>query len=168
VSNSTKAYDEARKDSMSRGQFGLTSLYNRFHSPNETAPDIQELRRLHGEMDVAVLRAYGWDDLADQAAQPGFCQFLLDYEEDEDDTAADSSSTRQKKKPWRYRWPDPFRDEVLARLLALNAQRHKEEQLAGKHSSHQERTLKDNNLEKKTKRKKSQPDSTQQEMEFDE
>jgi hypothetical protein len=110
---------------------GLTTIYNRFHSPDERDPGILEIRRLHGEMDEAVLREYGWDDLADLAAQPDFSQFLLDYEVDEDDTGADSSSTRQKKKPWRYRWPDDFRDEVLARLLELNEQRHKEELLVG-------------------------------------
>ena len=38
---------------------------------------------------------------------------------------------RQKKKPWRYRWPDPFRDEVLARLLELNKQRAEQERLTG-------------------------------------
>lgn len=26
----------------------------------------------------------------------------------------------RRKKPWRYHWPDDFRDEVLARLLELN------------------------------------------------
>jgi hypothetical protein len=36
-----------------------------------------------------------------------------------------------KKKPWRYRWPDKVRDEVLARLLELNANRAREEELAG-------------------------------------
>ncbi len=39
---------------------------------------------------------------------------------------------RKKKKPWRYRWPDDFRDEVLARPLDLNRKRAKEERLAGK------------------------------------
>jgi hypothetical protein len=34
-----------------------------------------------------------------------------------------------KKKP--YRWPDEVRDEVLARLLELNAERAREEALAG-------------------------------------
>jgi hypothetical protein len=114
---------------------GLTRTYNRFHDPYEGNSDILELRRRHCKMDVSVLRAYGWDDLADQAAQPDFCQFLLDFEEDEDDTTSDSSSTRQKKKPWRYRWPDDFRDEVLARLLELNEQRHKEELLLVKGKS---------------------------------
>ena len=41
------------------------------------------------------------------------------------------SKKSKKKKPWRLRWPDDFRDEVLARLLELNERRHKEELLAG-------------------------------------
>ena len=36
-----------------------------------------------------------------------------------------------RKKPWRYRWPDDFRDEVLARLLALNKERAEQERLTG-------------------------------------
>jgi hypothetical protein len=100
---------------------GLTAVYNRFHDPDETDSDILQLRALHDAMDRAVLDAYGWTDL-----QPT-CEFLLDYEEDEDE---DATPARRKKKPWRYRWPDAFRDEVLARLLELNAQRAKEEALA--------------------------------------
>ena len=41
------------------------------------------------------------------------------------------SGPRRKKKPWRYRWPDEIRDEVLARLLELNRVRAEEEQLSG-------------------------------------
>ncbi|MBK6808167.1 MAG: hypothetical protein IPG81_04550 [Sandaracinaceae bacterium] len=52
--------------------------------------------------------AYGWTDIKPT------CDFFLDYEEEADE--AESSSGR-KKKPWRYRWPDDVRDEVLARLL---------------------------------------------------
>ena len=74
-------------------------------------------------MDRAVLDAYGWTDI-----QPR-CEFILDYEDDEDETPGKPS---KKKKPWRYRWPDEIRDEVLGRLLELNAQRAKEEALAGK------------------------------------
>jgi hypothetical protein len=36
-----------------------------------------------------------------------------------------------KKLPWRHRWPDAVRDDVLARLLALNAERYSEEQARG-------------------------------------
>ena len=62
------------------------------------------------------------------------CEFLLDYEEEEDQELATSNQelpSRRRKKPWRYRWPDDFRDEVLARLLELNRQRAEEERLSG-------------------------------------
>jgi hypothetical protein len=40
----------------------------------------------------------------------------------------------RRKLPWRYRWPDAVRDDVLARLLALNAERYAEEVARGLHS----------------------------------
>jgi hypothetical protein len=110
---------------MVRNHEGLTKTYNRFHDPDEHSVDIQKLRELHANMDKAVLEAYGWRDLA----QITKCDFLLDYDDDDDD--AESPSNRRRKKPWRYRWPDDFRDKVLARLLELNEQRHKEEAIAG-------------------------------------
>ncbi|MFN9660906.1 MAG: hypothetical protein ACK6BC_11110 [Cyanobacteriota bacterium] len=42
--------------------------------------------------------------------------------------------TGRRKLPWRYRWPDAVRDDVLARLLALNAERYAEEVNLGLHS----------------------------------
>ncbi len=42
--------------------------------------------------------------------------------------------TGRRKLPWRYRWPDSVRDDVLARLLALNAERYAEEVALGLHS----------------------------------
>jgi hypothetical protein len=58
------------------------------------------------------------------------CEFLLDYEEDQElATSNQELPTRHRRKPWRYRWPDDFRDEVLARLLELNRQRAEEERL---------------------------------------
>jgi hypothetical protein len=117
-----KEYYDYRAALMVRNNEGLTKTYNRFHDPNERSPDIQRLRDLHAAMDRAVLDAYGWTDL-----QPT-CEFLLDYEEDEDEEEAGG---RQRKKPWRYRWPDDFRDEVLARLLELNKKLAEQEALAG-------------------------------------
>ena len=108
---------------MVRNNEGLTKTYNRFHDPDERSPDILKLRELHAAMDRAVLDAYGWTDLKPT------CEFLLDYEEDEDEDEAGGG--RRRKKPWRYRWPDDFRDEVLARLLELNRQRAEEERLSG-------------------------------------
>jgi hypothetical protein len=108
-----KEYYEFRAALMVRNHEGLTKTFNRFHDPNERSADIERLRELHAAMDRAVLNAYGWPELERR------CEFLLDYEEDDEDGAAPS----KKKKPYRYRWPDEVRDEVLARLLELNRQR---------------------------------------------
>ena len=115
-----KAYYDFRAALMVRNGEGMTRTYNRFHDPDETDPDIAELRALHAAMDRAVLAAYGWRDIAPD------CEFLLDY-------AIDEEEWGQKKKPWRYRWPDATRDEVLARLLALNAERAEAERADDDH-----------------------------------
>jgi len=125
-------YYEYRSALMVRNDEGLTKTYNRFHDPEECSPDIHQLRTLHAATDRAVLAAYGWPDV------PTTCEFLLDYEEDED-SDIDSSPTakrkgKPKKKPYRYRWPDAVRDDVLARLLALNAELYAEEVALGLHS----------------------------------
>ena len=113
-----KEYYEFRADLMVRNNQGMTKTYNRLHDPYENSAEIDELRRLHEVMDRAVLDAYGWTDI------PTDCEFLLDYEIDEE-------TWGRKKKPYRYRWPDDVRDEVLARLLELNAERAAEEARAG-------------------------------------
>jgi hypothetical protein len=66
-------------------------------------------------MDCAVLRSYGWNDLADRVAP----LFL--------DDANENDHTYQG----RLFWPSDFSDEVLARLLALNAERAAAERAAG-------------------------------------
>jgi restriction-modification enzyme MmeI-like protein len=114
-----KTYYGFRAAFMAGNNEGLTETYNRFHDPEESDADILKLRDLHAAMDRAVLDAYGWTDILPT------CEFLLDYEEEDDDS--EFAAGRRKKKPWRYRWPDDVRDEVLARLLELNAIRAKEE-----------------------------------------
>ena len=103
-----QAYHDHRAALMVARNEGMTKTYNRFHDPDERSDDIVRLRELHAEMDRAVLRAYGWDDLADRA-EPIF----LDETNEDDHTYQG-----------RLFWPSAFRDEVLARLLALNAERH--------------------------------------------
>jgi hypothetical protein len=66
-------------------------------------------------MDVAVLRAYGWHDLADRAA-PNFIEQEAD--------AGKAPKTRLD-------WSAEFKDEVLARLLSLNAERAAAERASG-------------------------------------
>lgn len=113
-----QSYYEFRAALMVRNDEGLTKTYNRFHDPGERSADIFRLRELHAAMDRAVLDAYGWTDVQTD------CEFLLDYEIDEENWG-------DKKKPYRYRWPDAVRDDVLARLLDLNQTRHQEERAAG-------------------------------------
>ena len=118
LAESGRIYDQVRAALMSRNAEGLTDTYNRFHNPDEMDPEMLRFRELHSAMDRVVLDSYGWNDIRPT------CEFILDFEEDEE---ADASSGRRKKKPWRYRWPDDVRDEVLARLLELNAQRAKDQ-----------------------------------------
>jgi len=151
-------YHQFRSELMVRNNEGLTSTYNRFHDPAETSSGLLELRRLHSEMDQAVLNAYCWSDVSTA------CGFGLDYLDLEDEAQipedlqqriddgnlffwdgndaldfqgqleANRAITGRRKLPWRYRWPDAVRDDVLARLLALNAERYVEEVAMGLHS----------------------------------
>ena len=109
-----KTYYDFRASLMVRNDEGLTRTYNRFHDPDDHDPDIAKLRDLHAAMDRAVLDAYGWCDITTDY------EILLDY-------AIDEEEWGRRKKPWHYRWPDAVRDEVLARLLELNAARSAEE-----------------------------------------
>jgi len=160
-------YHQFRAELMVSNSEGLTSTYNRFHDPAETSSGPMELRRLHCEMDQAVLAAYGWSDV------PTSCGFGLDYLDTEEDAqlpedlqqriddgelffwdAGDALDfqgqfqaygviTGRRKLPWRYRWPDAVRDDVLARLLALNAERYAEEVALGLHSKGGKKPAKD-------------------------
>lgn len=108
-------YSDHRAAMMVARDEGMTKIYNRFHDRCELSKDIQRLRELHAEMDRAVLAAYGWDDLAARAE----AQWLDDENEPE--------HTYQG----RLFWSSAFRDEVLGRLLALNAERAAAERAAG-------------------------------------
>ncbi|MBX5131263.1 N-6 DNA methylase [Rhizobium lentis] len=106
-----QAYHNHRAALMVAADEGMTKTYNRFHKFDEQSELIKRLRELHDEMDQAVLRAYGWHDLADEL-RPEFLS-----EDTEDDHTYQG----------RYFWNAEGRDRVLSRLLALNAERHAEE-----------------------------------------
>lgn len=98
------AYHSLRQEVMDHRGEGLTDIYNRFHNRGEQSEDITQLRALHIEMDQAVAAAYGWQDLdLDQGFQ-------------------------ETKQGIRYTISETARREVLDRLLALNHQRHAEEE----------------------------------------
>jgi hypothetical protein len=152
---------EFRRNMMIHNGEGLTATYNRFHDPAEGDAEIMKLRELHDDMDRAVLDAYTWRDI-----KP-VCGFGLDYLDVEDEDmpedvpeqlwwpttaealafAAKLPQTRRRL-PWRYRWPEETRDEVLARLLELNKQRAEEERRTGEAAAAAEKKA------KKTARKK--------------
>ena len=113
-----EVYYDFRADLMVRNGEGLTKTYNRFHDRNNHDPGIARLRTLHAAMDRAVLHTYGWTDI------PTDCQFLPEHE------VVDDKASRGRGR-YRYRWPNQVRDEVLARLLEMNAERAREESWDG-------------------------------------
>jgi len=104
---------------------GLTKIHNRIHDPSNHTPAITELRALYAAMDRTVLDAYGWQDI------PTDCLFLFS---DDADTTKKAGTA-----PCRFRWPNPVRDEVLARLLALHEQRYDPEVALGLHKTGKQR-----------------------------
>ena len=94
---------------MQTSGLGLTATYNRFHDPAEKAPEIQELRRLHAQLDQAVAQAYGWQDLA----------LAHDFQ--------------QTKQGLRYTLAPALVEQILDRLLALNHARYQDEVARGLH-----------------------------------
>jgi Eco57I restriction-modification methylase/MmeI, target recognition domain len=85
---------------------GLTKFYNQLTKPDCTEPRIVELRQLHREMDHAVFAAYGWEDIE----VPPYI----------------TPTTPEEEKALKA-----FQDEIIDRLFVLNAERAKEEKLAG-------------------------------------
>lgn len=95
-----------RSSVMEARREGLTTTYNRLHTPHEVSRDITALRALHVEMDNAIAAAYGWTDL---------------------DFGHGFHETRQGI---RYTISEPARRSVLDRLLALNHDHYAREQAA--------------------------------------
>jgi hypothetical protein len=109
-------YHANRESLMQEESIGLTQLYNRFHARDDRDPRIEKLRELHREMDLAVARAYGWDDLY---LEHGFHEVPYLPENDR----------------VRFTISERVRLEVLRRLSKLNRQRYEEEVARGLHGS---------------------------------
>ena len=96
---------EARARYMVDTNQGLTKTYNALKDPACDDARILELRRLHEEMDRAVLAAYRWSNVP----VPPYCPLT-----DKDREALQA-----------------FEDEVIDRLYVLNAERAREEERLG-------------------------------------
>lgn len=109
-------YHEHRAVVMADEGIGLTQFYNRFHDPSDADSRIGVMRGLHREIDLAVARAYRWDDLD---LEHGFHKvpYLPEYDR------------------VRFTISDRVRLEVLRRLSELNHQRYEDEVAQGLHGS---------------------------------
>jgi hypothetical protein len=105
------APDTFRRDVMLARNSGLTKTYNLVFDPTVSDADIVELRRIHREIDIAAIKAYGWDDLLDQ----------LDH------------GFHPAGRDLRYTIGPAAQREILDRLLELNHARYAEEVAAGLH-----------------------------------
>jgi len=97
---------EARASYMVGTEQGLTQTYNLLKDATCDDPRIVELRRLHEDMDRAVLAAYAWSDVE----VPPYVTPSTDAER---------------------RRLEAFEDEVIDRLFVLNAERAREEKRLG-------------------------------------
>jgi hypothetical protein len=121
-------YHEHRRILMRQLWLGLTDIYNLFHARNLTPElvakvskksteeavtgyrGLLKLRRLHQELDEAVLDAYRWRDIK------------LDHDFYEVETLPENDRVRYTISP-------SARKDVLSRLLALNHERAKAQQV---------------------------------------
>lgn len=106
--------DALRRKIMTSRNIGLTALYNLFHNPAEKDAELEEMRKLQREIDVAVRDSYGWQDID------------LDHGFHEVGYLPSSDNVR-------YTISEPARIEILKRLAALNRQRWEEEEAKGLH-----------------------------------
>jgi hypothetical protein len=106
-------YLQARRRVMrnAASPIGLTKLYNRFHDEEDVDGRIVHLREMQREIDAAVMRGYGWDDVDlghGYHAQP---------------TLAENDRIR-------FTISYAARAEVLRRFAELNRQRYEAEEAA--------------------------------------
>jgi hypothetical protein len=108
-------YETRRRSLCADFGLGLTDIYNRLHTDTESDPRIKDLRDLQCEIDLAVARAYGWDNLD---LEHGFHEVPYLPENDR----------------IRFTISETARVEVLRRLSELNRQRYEDEVARGLHA----------------------------------
>ncbi len=104
-----KAFELVRNKALSEYSFGMTGVYNEVHRSSCDLELIVELRRLQIELDLALLRAYGWNDIG---LGYGFHKIAHLPESDR----------------VRYTFCEQARQEILNRLSKLNLKRWQSQQ----------------------------------------
>jgi hypothetical protein len=161
VSDICKSYSEERAFLLKQMSLGPTKAYGALHSPLTSRDKIAAFRALHDQANQAVAQCYDWHDID---LTCGFGLDKFDFDDDlvlsaelqdridggelffasAQEAARFDSSLRavtgsKSKLSWRYRWPDAVKDDVIARLLTLNAERYEEELLQGGSESTQKK-----------------------------
>lgn len=109
-------YEILRQAEISNRGVGLTKLYNCFHDATDRDPGIERLREMHRELDLTVVRAFGWTD--------------LDLRHDFHQVPYLPESDRV-----RFTISESARQEILRRLAELNRRRYEEEVDQGRHAT---------------------------------
>ena len=153
-----KRYYEFRCQLMDLYSEGLTKIFNRVNDPRDASQEINTLRTLQDQLDQKLHRLYEWTSLV---VKSGFGLDFLELDDEllvpthlekrisesnfffadadqavrfEEEIRSSGALKSDKSLPWRYRWSDDVRDDVLARLLALNSERYAEEVAQGLHN----------------------------------
>ncbi|AWI76210.1 ATP phosphoribosyltransferase regulatory subunit [Parazoarcus communis] len=109
-------YHSYRESLLADKSIGLTKFYNRFHDQSDDNSQVELMRGLHREIDLAVARVYGWDDID---LEHGYHEVPYLPENDR----------------VRFTISGRARLEVLRRLSDLNRQRYEEEVAQGLHGN---------------------------------
>jgi hypothetical protein len=118
--------DTFRRGVMERRRIGLTPLYNLVHDPAAIDEDVDRLRRVHQEIDLAVAEAYALDEEREAAIAESEDRMALGRlpRWREIELAHGFHETRQGL---RFTVSPDARTDMLDKLLALNHYRHEQE-----------------------------------------
>ena len=159
LEQSSQRLNSVRSEGMMALGLGLTDYYREYHSPYSAGlSQYEEVKSAMREIDdlllglyeindrIRLVYGYGLDDLGIdelddevEAILESFCPSGDLFFDDPGVAIKFNEALRpflgsKKRLYWRYRWPDAVRDDILARLLALNAEHYEEEVNLGLHS----------------------------------
>ncbi|MFF3192273.1 Eco57I restriction-modification methylase domain-containing protein [Streptomyces misionensis] len=118
--------DSFRRELMLRRNVGLTSTYNLVHDAACQDHDINQLRRIHEEIDKATIEAYGWHDLLDETGKTA----PIDSKHK---PVRLNHGFHETDQGTRYTIGPLARTEIIDRLRQLNHQAYADEVYLGLH-----------------------------------